>query len=49
MSARPYNQVLSNAYFQLQQEWVKAFDQRYGVELDDLESMRQATGRRPRR
>ncbi len=48
--ARPYNLLMMNTFGQIQQEWTKEFDKRYGVEFDDPEFLPTAGGnRRPRR
>jgi hypothetical protein len=48
-AARPYNLMMYNAFSRVQQEWMKAFDQRYGVEPDELPEMSAMPRRRVRR
>ncbi len=36
LAARPYNIMMFNNFRRVQQDWQRAFDQRYGVEMDEL-------------
>lgn len=37
LAHRPYNLMMFNMFSRVQQEWTKKFDQRYGVEFDDMQ------------
>ncbi len=47
-ATRAYNVIMTNSFMRLQQEWMKSFDQRYGIEQDALDPANRGMGRRTR-
>lgn len=49
LANRSYDMMMSAMFGRVQQEWTKSFDQRYGVELDEMDDASQASRSRRRR